>query len=258
MRRTIIVADSVAADAMRLKLARAQAHGSQVWTIGQVAARLAGGFLGPIDGDLLAQAAARAIAAIPVAALGDLGAIAGLPGLPGALVGTLKKVWHAGIDLTDEAAARPQVTRLAVLARLEAAVLAQLPPAMLTPGALVARALDRLRHAPAVLGPVSCDRLLHVAPCWHKLLDALVPNWRAALALPAGPSAALRVISAATARHEVIEGLRWAPGLLAGGARCRRRTSPLPPPRLGNTTTCCMPSGRRPACRSISRRGGGR
>ena len=226
MKRTVIVAGGAAASARRLQAARAGEHGLEVRTMDQVAQRLAGGFLRPVDGDTLARAAEQAIRA--TADLGDLAAIAGLPGLPVALAASLGKAWLAGIDLAEEAAARPGTARLATIARLERAVLERLPPGMLRPAELAQRAMDRLRHAPAVLGPVELAPLLDVAPCWRGLLDGLpelvwrgntVPPWwgdRPA-ARPPASSPALRAITCATARHEVIEAMRWARGLLASG-----------------------------------------
>ena len=231
MKRTLIVAGGTAASARRMEAARTRQHGLEIRTIEQVAQRLAGGFLRPIDGDTLARAADEAIRATPVIELGDLQAIAGLPGLPGALAATLGKAWLAGIDLPAEAADRPGVPRLATIARLEQAVLDRLPPGMLRPSELARRAMDRLVHAPAVLGPVTLDTLLDVAPCWRDLLAKLQQpglTWRSIghVAPPwwTGPETqvpptepAIRSLTCATARHEVIEAMRWARGLLATG-----------------------------------------
>ena len=239
MKRTIIVAGGTAAAAMRLEAARQHWHGVEIRTIDQVAVRLAGGFLKTIDGESLASATAEVIQATPKAALGDLASIADLPGLPTALASTLTKVWNADIDLAKCAAEQPEVQRLVVLARLEAAVLQRLPPAMLRPADLVRRALDRLPLFTTILGEVELGYLLDVAPCWRLLLLLLHrPRkvfWRAG-AYPGGhtvpdwwESAAgdkiyedlttpqVRVVTCATARHEVIEAMRWARGLLAGG-----------------------------------------
>ena len=208
----------------------------EIRTIEQVAQRLAGGFLRPVDGDTLARAADEALRAMPAADLGDLQAIADLPGLPGALAATLNKAWLADIDLAKEAAGQPGVVRLATIAKLERAVLDRLPNGMLRPGDLARRAtLERLPHAPAVLGPIELDYLIDVAPCWRVLLMLLHrPRevfWRSgAHVAPAWwippckdetleevTTPALRAVTCATARHEVIEAMRWARGLLATG-----------------------------------------
>jgi len=64
---------------------------------------------------------------------------------------TLQKAWLAGIDLASRAGEHP---RLDSMARLEAAVLTQIPAGMMRPADLVASACLRLAHATAVLGPV--------------------------------------------------------------------------------------------------------
>ena len=226
MKRTVIVAGGAAASARRVQAARAGELGLEVRTMEQVAERLAGGFLRAVDGDTLARAAEEAIRATPD--LGDLAAVAELPGLPAALAASLGKAWLAGIDLAEEAAARPGIPRLATMARLEQAVMSRLPAAMLRPAELAKRAMDRLRHAPAMLGAVELAPLLDVAPCWRELLDGLpglawqgpaIPPWwgdRPAVR-PPSTSPALRAVTCATARHEVIEAMRWARGLLASG-----------------------------------------
>jgi hypothetical protein len=114
-------------------------------------------------------------------------------------------------------------------------VLERLPPAMLRPAELVRRTLDRRNFAPVVLGRITCRNLFDVAPCWRPFLLGLaeaaglvwesgprpMPGWVEAAGLPVetAPAATpeLRVVSCATARHEVIEAMRWARSLLAGG-----------------------------------------
>jgi hypothetical protein len=235
MKRTLIIAGGTAASARRLEAARKGQLGLEIRTIEQVAQRLAGGFLRPVDGDTLARAADDAIRATPVAELGDLQAIAGLPGLPGALAATLNKAWLANIDLATEAAGQPGVARLATIAKLEQVVLDRLPNGMLRPGDLARQAALRLPHAPAVLGPIELDYLMDVAPCWRLLLMLLHrPRevfWRSgAHVTPAWwippckdethedvTTPTVRAVTCATARHEVIEAMRWARGLLATG-----------------------------------------
>jgi hypothetical protein len=113
------------------------------------------------------------------------------------------------------------------MARLEAAVLEHLPAGALRHTDLAGSALGRLRHAPAVLGLVELDRLIDVAPCWRPLLAALgdlawrghtAPSWWVGRHTPApAMTPARRAVTCATARHEVIEAMRWARGLLADG-----------------------------------------
>jgi hypothetical protein len=83
--------------------------------MGQMAARLAGGFTAPIDPGTL-QDAVRA--ALPETDVGELENIKDLPGMVRAAVGTLEKVWQANIDLS----AHPH-PRLKALAGLEQNVL---------------------------------------------------------------------------------------------------------------------------------------
>ncbi len=242
MRRTVIVSGGHAAAARRLRAARHREHGLQVLTVEQVAQRLAGGFLRPVDGDTLARLAAEAVAAASAADLGDLARIAELPGLPSALAGTLAKAWRANIDLAAEAAKQPGMQRLATLAALEHAVVKRLAPGMLRPGDLARQAGRNIRNAPAVLGPVELDRLIDVDPVWQTLILVLhTPgnlHWRSNEQLGARKghvapdwweckckdqtydaltNPTVRAVTGATARHEVIEAMRWARSLLAQG-----------------------------------------
>ena len=226
MRHTVIVAGGIAATARRLEAARAGEHGLEVRTVEQAAQRLAGGFLRSVDGDSLAQAVDECVRTMPD--LGDLTAVAGLPGLTAAIAASLTKAWLAGIELSQEAAVQPDVIRLVTMARLERAVLDHLPGGMVRPADLARYAVARLSHAPAVLGPVELASLLDVAPCWRELLAGLqglvwqghaVPHWWGGRPVAPNPRASpsVRTVTCATARHEVIEAMRWARGLLASG-----------------------------------------
>ncbi len=131
--------------------------------IEQAAARLAGGFVRPVDTDSLRLALQDVL---PMAALGELDAIKALPGMVSAATRTLERVWLSGIDPPARAGRHP---RLAALAALEAAVLVQLPPKMVRPAGIAAAALERLTHAPAVLGSLDVDGISDQAPCWRVL-----------------------------------------------------------------------------------------
>lgn len=227
-RRTVLVPDRLAQRARRLHAARTQQHGVQVMAVEQMAARLAGGFVHPIDSDSLRLAVQKAL---PATRMDALEAIKPLPGMVGAATRTLERVWLAGIDLQARAAAHARVTALAAL---ESTVLARLPGKM-RPAGIAAAALDRLDHAPRVLGNVDVDGVADVAPCWRALLLALagrvevrwlagaraVPAWvedtaiRVVRSTPATPD--VRVISAATPAHEALEAMRWVRQLLASG-----------------------------------------
>lgn len=229
MRRTVVAPDRFAIRERRLAAARMNEHGLQVLTFEQLAARMAGGLLRPVDDETL-----RAVvqAALPETALGELEALKALPGLVGACVDTLKKVWRAGVDLQ---ARRDQHPRLAALAALETAVLANLPSGMTRPVDLVNAASGRLRFSPAVVGPLEIVGVTELAPCWRQLLRGLgehvpvrwiagprgTPDWLDGMPLevvrepPQAPE--LTDVSAATAYHEAVEALRWARGLIASG-----------------------------------------
>ena len=228
-RRTLVVPDRLALRARRLHSARSRQQGVQVMAIEQAAARLVGGFVRQVDTDSLRLALQDVL---PMAALGELDAIKALPGMVSAATSTLERVWLSGIDLPARAGRHP---RLAALAALEAAVLAQLPPTMVRPAGIAAAALERLAHAPAVLGSFDVDGIADMAPCWRALLIALarhipvrwlagtrpVPAWLDGSAIvvvraaPAKPG--VRVVSAATPAHEVLEAVRWMRQLLASG-----------------------------------------
>ncbi len=86
---------------------------------------------------------------MPSTNLGKLGPIKTLPGMVRAAVNTLDKIWGANVDPSN--GAHP---RLKSLQGLEREVLRRLPPNMKTPRQLVDLTLARIRHAPAVLGPL--------------------------------------------------------------------------------------------------------
>ena len=128
-----------------------------------------------------------------------------LPGMVDAAVDTLHKAWRAGIDLQARAVEHP---RLASIARLEEAVLAALPPAMMRPSDLVTAALERLDHAATLFGPIEIVGITELSPCWRPLLQALAT--RVPVRWIAGPRSVPAV--ARRRRHR----------RRAGGARRRR------------------------------------
>lgn len=229
VRRTTVSHGRMAMRNLRLEAARQSRHGLQILSFEQLAVRLAGGFSRPVDDESL-RIAIQAV--LPVTALGELESIKTLPGMVAAAAGTLKKAWHAGVDLAGRAGEHP---RLDAIARLEAGVLARLPAGMMRPCDLVAVARDRLDHAPSVLGPVEIVGVTELSPCWRPLLAALAgrvpvvwsagprptPSWLDGMEVtivrddPEAP--VVEAVSAATAYHEAIEALRWARTLLASG-----------------------------------------
>lgn len=228
-RRTVVVADRLAMRIKRLEVARAGEHGTQVMTLPQLAARLAGGFVQAADEDALYRAVSASLATVE---LGDLDPIRPMPGTPAAALATLRKLWHVDLDLDTRANGHP---RIAAMQRLDLAVRSVLPKGMLVPPALAQAAQLRLRHAPAILGAVECERLGDLAPCWRPLLLALASvtpvRWHAG-ARPVPPwltdgivevihdtsaPASVSLVSASDACHEAIDAMRWARALLASG-----------------------------------------
>ena len=226
-RRTIVVHTKLSGHLLRVDDARKGANGVQVLTMGQLAARLAGGFLQPIDPERLQEAAQSALAS---SSLGELDVIKALPGMTRAVVSTLDKVWRAGIGLSTSTN-----RRLAALSTLESEVLRVLPPSMNRPRDLVELACGRIHHASAVIGPVEIHGHSEMSPCWRPLLAALttvVPVAWVAGARPAPTWLDLmnidvrrhsrnaperRLFSCANPQHEALEAFRWMRELLAGG-----------------------------------------
>jgi hypothetical protein len=205
----------------------------QALPIEGLAARLAGGFLQPIDPDTLKSAIAQALPAD----LGDLNQIKDLPGFPRAAAATLSKAWTAGLNLAELAAnASPEtVSRLAAVARLEAEVIRHLPPSMCRPADLVGAALQRTSYARVLFGRISVLGRTEMSPIWRPLLAALVaetdvqwiagpryvPSWVHELGIPVletpRETPEIRTESCASPRHEALEALRWARALIASG-----------------------------------------
>ena len=228
-RSTLVVNGRLAMRDSRLTAARRRGHGLQIMSFEQAAVRLAGGFATFIDGESLRAAIQTALPATP---MGELESIKVLPGMIDAAADTLHKAWRAGLDLAAHAADHP---RLAAIARLERAVLDQLPRGMMRPLDIVATAMARIKHAPAVLGPMEIVGLTELSPCWRPLLKALtahipvqwtagprsIPAWLdgTGVTVSRAPAQApgISAVSAATTYHEAIEAMRWARSLLASG-----------------------------------------
>ena len=131
----------------------------------QLAARLAGGFLEPIDGDALSAAVAVALRK----PLGELDAIKALPGFQRAAAATLVQAWAAGLDLTEEMAAakdRTAAARLGLLAALETEVIEHLPNNQIRPRDLRAAALGRVHHARSLFGRIEIRGHTEMSPVW--------------------------------------------------------------------------------------------
>ncbi|WP_419906208.1 PD-(D/E)XK nuclease family protein [Hoeflea sp.] len=228
-RSTLVVYGRLAMREARLAAARNGQHGLHIMSFEQAAVRLAGGFARAIDEESLRSAIQTVLPDTP---MGELEDIKMLPGMIGAAADTLHKAWRAGVDLASRSADHP---RLEAIARLEAAVLAELPYGMMRPVDIVAAAISRIAHAPAILGSMEISGLTELSPCWRPLVKALaerismqwtsgprpVPAWLrqsgVAVARDDAEAPAIRSVSAATAYHEAIEALRWVRSLLASG-----------------------------------------
>jgi PD-(D/E)XK nuclease superfamily len=233
MRETVVTQSRLAWRHERARAAVAGRHGLQCLPIQGLAARLAGGFLQPIDPDALKSAIAKALAT----ELGDLDCIKDLPGFPRAAASTLSKTWTAGLNLAELAAnANPEAaSRLASVARLEAEAIRHLPPSMCRPTELVIAALQRVCHARALFGRIAIHGRTEMSPVWRPLLAALaaeidvrwiagpryVPSWVHELGIPVVETPRdipeIRMESCASPRHEALEALRWARQLIASG-----------------------------------------
>ena len=234
MIKTVVVPNRNAWRSHRATAALTRANGLRLLTFEQLAARLAGGFLQPIDSDSLADAVAEAL----IIPLGELDDIKVLPGFQRAAATTLTKVWSAGINLTAEiqTAVSPAANRrLTALAALEKEVLAKLPRNQLRPSDLATAALARVQHAPAIFGPIEIVGRTEMSPVWRPLLAQLgrttkvtwvaearvTPEWLPATGLAVtrreADAPTIKAVSCASPRHEMLEALRWARRLLAIG-----------------------------------------
>ncbi len=233
-RRSIVVEDFAAFDAVRLQLARAGAgHGVRIGSVQDVVARLAGGFFTGITSESLSIAIAGALEDLPDAEIGDLSAIRRLPGARRSVASSLRRAWRACIDLEGNSDLHP---RIAVMATIEAEVLRRLPEGQLRPGDLVVQALARLQHVAKVLGEVEFRHLPDLDRCWRPILLALTkqapttwdsgpfltPHWVeqiASLTLrrSADVAPSIATYACASPRHEVTEAFRWAREMIATG-----------------------------------------
>lgn len=227
VRRTVVVHTILAGHMVRVHAARRNEAGVQVMTMGQLAARLAGGLLQPVDLNVLTEAVSDTL---PDVEMGELEPIKGLPGMPAAVTATFDKAWRAGIDLSDVGHPRTDA-----LASLEQAVVQRLPASMKRPRDLVEMALRRIGHAPAVIGPLEIQGHSEMSPCWRPLLITLagtipvswiagprpVPDWLKGTKVEVVTASATEpqpeVFSCANQLHEVGEAFRWMRALLAKG-----------------------------------------
>ena len=217
-KKTLVVLDRHAAAVQRLASAHERAHGTQVMTMNDFVARLAGGFTTTIDTVLLRKTVHEVLSETD---LGDLDTIKDLPGFVHAATHTLHKAWYSGFNLQQN---HPRVQ---AIAHLERAVLKKLPASMLRPSALIKAASTRIEHAPAIFGSVRILGMTELHPCWWPLIELLCKyisvTWVAGpryiparlpknCNLESGPNEnpEITAVSASTPYHEAIEAIRWA------------------------------------------------
>ena len=151
MHKAVVVQNSYAWRSYRTKAAFGSKQGLRILMIEQLAARLAGGFLTPVDSDCLKNALADATRE----PLGELDAIKPLPGFQRAEAASLARSWIAELMLgkkAEYAADQTVKERLCSFAALEREVLSRLQSNQISPGDLVAAASQRVRHAHAIFG----------------------------------------------------------------------------------------------------------
>jgi len=222
-KNTIVVLDRHSYLTQRLEIATQRAHGTQIMMMGELAVRLAGGFVQMVNPAFL-RATIQEV--LPNTDLGSLNNIKDLPGFVGAATNTINKVWLSGFDLTQ---IHPRIREVTLLNQ---AVRDSLPSYLLPPESLIQRASNNIVHAQAVLGSVSFMGMTELHPCWWQLVELLskhVPvTWIAGpryvparlpqhCILQSEPqqNPSISAVSCSTPFHECIEAMRWARHLVS-------------------------------------------
>ncbi|MDP1907532.1 MAG: PD-(D/E)XK nuclease family protein, partial [Hyphomicrobium sp.] len=200
----------------RLQAARAGAVGVEIFSLPQLAARLAGGFARLATSEEV-QPAIRA--ALEQGGFAELQNLTQLPGMVRAVQQTLGAAWCSDTVL-DGSVNR----RLADLALIDGVVRSNLAPGVFTPPDLRDKALARIAHARRLLGSVEIVGLLDIDPVWRPLVTALAEQthvtWTAAGATdrrwfkgavsppPVAPPITPVAFVCANPQAEVVEALR--------------------------------------------------
>lgn len=224
-RVTRVVSGPLALKMQRLRAARENIAGVDVITMPLLAARLAGGFRRPASPEDVQPAIRSALAE---GGFSDLERVRNLPGMVRAVQRTLTAAWLADTSLDPSGSAR-----IGDLAELDARVRAALPTGSLAPPDLRDAALARIVHAPVLFGRIELEGLLDVEPVWRPLAAALanvtVVDWRRPCTGPRDwfPGAVVGTwpdttsdacaVICADPQAEVVEAMRWARQLMAGG-----------------------------------------
>ena len=106
-RRTTVAHSRLKMKELRLAAARERRHGLQIMAFEQLAARLAGGLVQPVNDDALREAI---VVVLPETDIGELDGIKTLPGMVGAAADTLRKAWRADLDLQARADGHPRLS----------------------------------------------------------------------------------------------------------------------------------------------------
>ena len=109
VRETLVIHSRLSWRQVRGVAAIERQHGLQALAIEHLAARLAGGFLQPINSDSLKEAIGESIALD----LGEFNDIKTLPGFSRAAAATLEKAWAAGLKFTELAKTTDALVRVA-------------------------------------------------------------------------------------------------------------------------------------------------
>ena len=170
VRRTLVVHSRYAWRSHRMGAALDGEQGLLPIPLEHLVARLAGGFLQPVNPDDLKDAVAAAIGE----PLGELDAIKDLPGFQRAATASLSKAWSAGLSLdqacADDAAAQARIDSLAILER---EVLARLPDNQLRPWDIAAAADRRIAHAGSIFGRIEIRGRTGMSPVWRQTLSRI-------------------------------------------------------------------------------------
>lgn len=223
---SVVVDGPLAMRMQRLNAAREGATGRQILTLPLLAARLAGGFVGPASQEILYPAIRQALDAGDYE---DIGKVSGLPGMPSAVLSALRGWWDAGI-----ATALPDNARLRDFTLLEQRVRETMPRGALAPPDLLEAALQRLHLAPRLVGPITIHEVPEIKPIWRQLVvqlcDVVPVRWVASSqsrrswfpgeheTRSPGTSVLASADVCADPRGEVREALRWARARIAEDA----------------------------------------
>jgi hypothetical protein len=235
LKKTVITFGKVALEAERAKLARASSIGGQVMAFEHMVERLAGGFLRIVDRLTLREIVS---ACLEETDLGELEAVKSMPGMTSACADTLMTWWMSGLEYADYNG----VIRMEAIRSIDEAVTERMPAHLRKPADIVRIACSRAAHAPRIFGDITFVGMTDLHPVWRPILEEMagiegygftwnagpypVPEW-----LDSYPPGSVKVTrsqaanpelsaeTASDARHEVLEALRWAIGLMASGHR---------------------------------------